>query len=248
MRSALVVDDDRSMVKTLSDVLRFKGWKVSTAFTGIEAVNMVARQDFNVVIMDYKMPGTDGVSAFRAIRTFRPALRVVLMSAYIDYDVAAEAERAGVLRVLSKPVDINTLLSVIDEGLVRERPVLLIDSDSMFLRSLAEVLALRGFDAIGASNFEDATRLLKERLPAAVLMHLHHSGGSTRDLVLRMKQQVPAPALVVYSGQSGAEAEAREWLPPGWIHAYLQKPFEVDEVTLVLNGIGTGKAAAISGR
>jgi DNA-binding NtrC family response regulator len=239
MRRALVVDDDRSLVRTLADVLRFKGWQVSSAYTGIDAVNAVAREEFDVVIMDYKMPGTDGVSAFRAIRTFRPNVRVVLMSAYIGYDVAAQAEREGVLKVMSKPVDITALLRVLTESLTRARPILLIDTDTPFLKSLAEVLALRGFDAVGAENYDDAMKLLKERTPTAVLMHLHgRNGSSPRDFVSRMKEQSPSAALVLYSGKPGAEEEAREWLRPGWMHAYLQKPFEVEEVAGVLEGIG----------
>src|SRR5437762_9371839 len=138
MRRALVVDDDKSMVKTLSDVLRVKGWEVETASSGAAAVNAVAKNDFDVVLMDFKMPGMDGVTAFKAIKHVRPTLRVILMSAYLAQDVLEEAEREGVLRVMSKPLDIGALLMVLTQSLSRQRPILLIDSDHVFLRSLAE--------------------------------------------------------------------------------------------------------------
>ena len=69
MKRVLVVDDDRNMVKTLSDVLAFKGWEVGNAFSGEEAVNAAARTSYDVVLMDVKMPGMDGVQLLRKGRS-----------------------------------------------------------------------------------------------------------------------------------------------------------------------------------
>ncbi|HEX7937450.1 MAG TPA: response regulator [Gemmatimonadaceae bacterium] len=240
-RRALVVDDDRSLVKTLSDVLALKGWDVTTATNGTAAVNAVAQGAFDIVLMDFKMPGMDGMSAFKAIKALRPTMRVVLMSAYLAHDVVAEAEREGVMRVMSKPVDLSVLLQLLATSLTRQRPILLIDSDAAFLRSLADVLALRGFDAVTASSLDQAVRILAERTPAAVLLHLHLGDQhEARETVAKLHATAPAAALVVYSGQPGTRAEALEGLQPDWVYAYLQKPFAVEQITGVLNGIAAG--------
>jgi two-component system, NtrC family, response regulator HydG len=110
MRRALVVDDDPTMVRTLSDVLELHGWHATPAYSGRSALEAAKRESFDVVLMDIRMPGLDGVSAFKAIRAVRPELRVVLMTAYTAEDVVADALRAGVHRVMPKPVDVPALV------------------------------------------------------------------------------------------------------------------------------------------
>lgn len=113
---ALVVDDDRAMVRTLSDVLRLKGWEVDNAYSGTEAVNAVANGAFNVVLMDVTMPGLNGVAALKAIRARRPDVRVVLMTAYAAQELLADAAREGAHRVLPKPLDLPALLALMTPG------------------------------------------------------------------------------------------------------------------------------------
>jgi CheY-like chemotaxis protein len=107
---ALVVDDDRMLARTLAEILELSGWNVTQANSGTEAVNAAARQTFDVVLMDVKMPGMDGVDAFKAMKATHPEIRVILMTAYATEDRLGEAHREGVMRVLSKPVDVQKLL------------------------------------------------------------------------------------------------------------------------------------------
>ena len=236
-RRALVVDDDRSMVKTLTDVLRYKGWEVSTAYSGGEAIDAASTGTFDVVLMDIKMPGIDGVDAFKAIKAKRPGLRVVLMTAYAAQDRVAEAEREGVVRVLSKPVNLSVLLELLDASLRRRHPVLLIDSDSAFLKTLSDVLRLRGYETVVAESLAQATRLMAAERPVAVLLHMHLKCATAREAVVAVHELSPAVALILYSGQEGAAEEIERALPANWIHAYLQKPFAVDQVTGVLDAV-----------
>jgi CheY-like chemotaxis protein len=108
---ALVVDDDRMLARTLAEILELEGWSVTQANSGTEAVNVAARQTFDVVLMDVRMPGMDGVDAFKAMKATHPDIRVILMTAYTGEDRIGEARREGVVRVLSKPIDVNKLLN-----------------------------------------------------------------------------------------------------------------------------------------
>jgi DNA-binding NtrC family response regulator len=117
------------------------------------------------------------------------------------------------------------------------RRLLLIDHDASFLRTLSEVLQLEGFQTAIANDLDHARRLMANDSPAAVLLHLHMGTVSPRDAVLALHAANPTTTLVVYSGQTGAAEEVENVVPPDWIHAYLQKPFAIEEVTKVLNGI-----------
>jgi DNA-binding NtrC family response regulator len=234
---ALVVDDDRLMVKTLSEILALQGWSVTAAHDGKGAVDAVRAEPFDVVLMDIKMPGLDGVSAFKAMKSTRPDVKVVLMTAYAAQETIAEAEDEGVLRVMSKPVDIRSLLAFLAGALSARRPVLLVDNDHDFLKTLNEVLKLRGFETIVAENLEQASRLLRERHPAAILLHMHLGTQSARDAVIAVHEMNPEVALILYSGQPGAAEEINGAVPREYVHSFLQKPFAVDQVTGVLSEV-----------
>lgn len=113
-RRILVVDDDRAMVRTLSDILRLRGWSPDAAYSGEEAVLAEQQHDYELVLMDIKMPGIDGVTAFRRIKAHNPAARVVLMTAHTDPAVLQAAINEGALRVLPKPLDLPTLLALLN--------------------------------------------------------------------------------------------------------------------------------------
>ena len=110
----LIVDDDRFIVRTLTDILRLKGYQAEGAYSGEEALTAVERWPYDAVLMDIRMPGLSGVEAFRVIRRCSPRTRVILMTAYADSGLAAAAEQGGVVRVLSKPVDLGEVLALLE--------------------------------------------------------------------------------------------------------------------------------------
>lgn len=233
----LVVDDDKLMVKTLSAILQLQGWEVEAAYDGRAAVDAVEARPFDVVLMDVKMPGLNGVESFKAMKAVRPGVKVVLMTAFAAESQIAEAEDEGVLRVMSKPVDVRSLLAFLAGTLGRKRPVLLIDSDRAFLKTLSEVLELRGYETVIASSLGQAVQLMREKHPAAILLHMHLGSTSARDAVLAVHEISPEVALILYSGQPGADREINGNVPREWVHSYLQKPFAVEKVTGVLSEV-----------
>ena len=127
----LVVDDDRRMVKTICDILMVKGYDAVKAYSGEEAVEKVAGEAPDCVLMDIKMSGIDGVEALTMIKDLSPGLPVVLMSAYASYEKTEEAKRQGAYGVLAKPVDIRQILSFL--AILRKK-----DVSKMKLRSVLD--------------------------------------------------------------------------------------------------------------
>ena len=234
---ALVVDDDRMLARTLAEILELKGWDVTQANSGTEAVNVAARESFDVVLMDIKMPGMDGVDAFKAMKASNPDIRVILMTAYTAEDRIGEAQREGVLRVLSKPVDVPTLLQLLTAGADRNSPVLLIDRDAQFLQELSAALRERGLDVVHAANLEEATRVMAEKRSVAVLLHMQVDSSNVREAVLAVRRGNPSLAFILHSGSPDTAQLIDHALPDEWVHAYLQKPFDLDQVTGVLDAI-----------
>lgn len=104
--SILVVDDDRDTCSTLSDILSDLGYTVDTANDGYAALELSEGNLYRLALLDYKMPGMDGLELCRRLRASRPAVEVALVTAWASASTSAAASEAGIRRVLPKPVDL----------------------------------------------------------------------------------------------------------------------------------------------
>lgn len=93
------------------------GFAVASAADGREAVERVAERPFDVVLMDIRMPDMDGIAALKAIRTYNPAVPVVLMTAYSAVESAVEAMKSGAVDYLIKPLDFDLLKATLTKTL-----------------------------------------------------------------------------------------------------------------------------------
>jgi len=139
----LVVDDDRRMVKTICDILLVKGYSAEPAYSGEEAVRKAKTEEFDCVLMDLKMEGIDGIETLKQIKKIVPDLPVVMMSAYATEEQMEEAMRVGAYSVLTKPVDIQMVMSFLSL-LRKEKSILIVDDDPAFCKTLTDILEARG--------------------------------------------------------------------------------------------------------
>jgi DNA-binding NarL/FixJ family response regulator len=106
----LVVDDTEHVRKMLVDILALHGFEVAAeAADGHDAVRLSAEVDPDVVVMDFKMPGTDGIEAARQLRRERPGQQVILYSAFVDDELSARARDAGVAVCIPKLAGVEAL-------------------------------------------------------------------------------------------------------------------------------------------
>ena len=105
-----VVDDTAHVRKMLVQMLELSGFDVvGQAASGLEAVEIVDEADPQVVVVDYKMPGIDGIDTARQIRASRPDQAIILYTAYLDGDLQREAQEAGVSLCVGKVEGLTTL-------------------------------------------------------------------------------------------------------------------------------------------
>lgn len=234
-RRILVVDDDRQMVRTLSDILRLHKWEVDGAFSGEEAIAAVEKTAFAAVLMDVKMTGLNGVEAFKAMKAIRPDIRVVLMTAYSAGDLIAEAEREGALRVLRKPVALPTLMEMLDSASTEARRVLVVDDEPGFLRTLGDVLRHNGYVVFAAQTLAEAITQLERASPSAVILDLRLDHTAPTESVLAIKRVSPAVALILYSGHPATLDAVTHDLPKPLISGTLRKPFPPERLLQLLD-------------
>jgi CheY-like chemotaxis protein len=111
----LVVDDDRSNSALVSRVLAGQGYRVDIAADGPAALKLIDEHPYSLAIIDYQMPGMNGVELFRAARQKQPELPGLFLTAYANINTVFPAIEAGIERVLAKPLDSVELLRVAAE-------------------------------------------------------------------------------------------------------------------------------------
>jgi EAL domain-containing protein (putative c-di-GMP-specific phosphodiesterase class I)/CheY-like chemotaxis protein len=112
----LIVDDERAMVRGLAKLLELAGYFVVTAYDGREAITLIESSAFDVIVSDIRMPGMDGLTLLRAIRTRDLDVPVVFLTGSPTLETAVEAIAYGAFRYLTKPVDAQELTAVIERA------------------------------------------------------------------------------------------------------------------------------------
>ena len=117
MARILIVDDEDAIRRTLKDILTFEKFKVDEARDGMESLAKIKKNNYDVVLMDIKMPNMDGMDALERLQEIQPDLPVIMISGHANIDNAVEAVKKGAFDFIQKPPDLNRLLITVRHAL-----------------------------------------------------------------------------------------------------------------------------------
>ena len=113
-KSVLIVDDEKLLVRTLSNALKEAGYKITVAGSAEQAEKHVfAEQPFELIILDNRLPKMSGIEVVKRVRERSVKSKLILMTAYETPEIKAEAKRLKVDRYLKKPFDLTVLMEEI---------------------------------------------------------------------------------------------------------------------------------------
>jgi len=112
----LVVDDEKQFLETISKRLALRGFDVTLAVSGEAAIEEAGKKDFDVALIDLKMPGMDGEQVIRALKKVNEVIEVIILTGYGSVDSAIRTTDLGAYNYLQKPCEFDTLLHVIKEA------------------------------------------------------------------------------------------------------------------------------------
>ena len=113
--SILIVDDDPDACDLLRKLLQARGYQADTAYDGPSAVESAQERQYTLAIIDYQMPGMNGVELFRRLHAMQPDMTGVFLTAHTTIDVIFPAMCEGIYRILSKPIDLDELDLIINQ-------------------------------------------------------------------------------------------------------------------------------------
>lgn len=191
-----IIDDDDQLRASFHKLLTEEGYQVSGAASGEAGLELLEERVPDLVILDMRLPGMNGLDTFRAIHALEPKLPVIMMTAYGSTDTAIEAIKLGAFDYILKPFDIPGMLQVISQGLAAGRFMRIpVDMNGAPDKTSGEAIVGRSqlmqsvYKAIGRAAPTDATILVRGE------------SGTGKELVARALYQhsmrAQAPFLII---------------------------------------------------
>jgi DNA-binding NtrC family response regulator len=231
----LIVDDDWRMAKTLVDILKIKGYTAEAAHSAEEALEQIEKNRFHCVLTDVKMPGMNGVELHRAIQKISPELPVILMTAYAADDLITEGLEEGVIAALTKPLDINLLLSFFS-SLQKEQTIVIVDDDPKFCEILKDILGARGYKVISLMNPCQLEKVGDFNAQIIIFdLRLNHMTGL--DVLKHLREHHPDLPVIMVTAYKEDMMAAIQTAEKYNIRAWLYKPFNIEALILILDDL-----------
>jgi CheY-like chemotaxis protein len=118
MPTILFVDDDADTCRNMADLFGDLGYKIETADDGHSALDKARHEQYDLGLLDLRMPGMNGLTLCRHLKQLQPPMVTMIVTAYGDSNLEREARAAGARYVLLKPVDFPRLLGLVEDVLV----------------------------------------------------------------------------------------------------------------------------------
>ncbi|MBS0209524.1 MAG: response regulator [Planctomycetes bacterium] len=225
----LVVDDEPDTCENLRDIFTEMGYEADIAFNGSDAMELVARQHYDVALLDLKMPGMDGLELYRRIRKVSAGTVAIVVTAYASSSTADSVLEAGAWRMLSKPVNFQQLLTAVGEA-ANQPLVLLVDDDSELCDSLWDLFREQGYRVCLAHDVDAAARQLERCGHQVVLIDWKLPRGTGADVLSLVRKQSPRARTILITGHRGEwEERVQNALQQG-ADAVCYKPFEMSRL------------------
>jgi len=164
MTSVLLVDDNINLVKSMSLILRHKGYDVDIAPNGFEAIDKVRKKSFDMIFLDIKMPYIDGVETYKKIKAIIPDAVVMMMTAYSVEEMIEEALEEGAYGILYKPLNVEDVILHIKKATEDNKGglILVVDDDLGTSNTLKKILSNKGYSVAICGDGDTAIELAKE--------------------------------------------------------------------------------------
>lgn len=178
MSTILIIDDEKAIRKTLSEILSFEGYKIEEAADGEEGLKKFSEKTYDLVLCDIKMPKLDGIEFLEKSREINPDVPVIMISGHGNIDTAVEAVKKGAFDYISKPPDLNRLLITIRNAADKQN---LVTETKVLKRKVSKVLDMVG-ESAAIQRIKDT---IEKVAPTDARILVTGENGSGKELVAR---------------------------------------------------------------
>lgn len=144
MATILIIDDEKAIRKTLTEILSFEGYKIDEAVDGEEGLKIFSEKTYDLVLCDIKMPKLDGIEFLEKAKLINPDVPVIMISGHGNIDTAVEAVKKGAFDYISKPPDLNRLLITLKNATEKQE---LVTQTKVLKRKVSKVQEMVGISS-----------------------------------------------------------------------------------------------------
>lgn len=242
--SILVVDDDKNIVFTLGEILKLHNWAVDIAENGTNAIELVKENRYDLILLDVKMPGMDGVQAFAEIKTLQPEAIVFLMTGG-SIDNLTDMQSKGVSTIIQKPIDVTKIIKMISD-FERKGVVLIVDDSENDRNLLCDILNKKGYRVLSAKTGAEAVEMAVRNEFDVVVLDIRLPDMDGVAVLEKIKKFKPASSIITVTGY--CLDELIEHIVSKGAYTCLLKPFDMElllkEINNLINNKNTGVAPA----
>lgn len=178
MSNILIVDDEKAIRKTLSEILSYEGYKIDDAENGEEGLKKLKEKNYDVVLCDIKMPRVDGIEFLEKSKEINADIPVIMISGHGTIETAVEAVKKGAFDYVAKPPDLNRLLITIRNALDRQT---LVTEARVLKRKVSRVQEMIG-ESAALKKIKDT---IDKVAPTDARVLITGENGSGKELVAR---------------------------------------------------------------
>jgi CheY-like chemotaxis protein len=247
--SILIVDDNANQCKTMSWILRHKGYAVATANDGPEAIERVQQSPFDMIFMDIKMPFMNGVKTYRRIRKIRPDALVMMMTAYAVEELVQQALEEGAHGITYKPLDIDRAIAIIEEARHSRKGtlILVVDDDPGTCITLRNILVRKTYQVGIAHSGEEAIAMAQQKAYDIIFIDMKLPVLNGLETFLAIREINPQAAANMMAACRQDVAGLVEEALRNQAYACLHKPLDIDELLGLVEEIQERKQKAANG-
>jgi len=187
---------------SLKNVLIMKGYDVSLAEDGNQALEAVRNSRFKVIFMDIKMPGMSGVETFIKIKEIDPQVTVIMMTGYAVEDEIKIAIREGAYTVVYKPFEMNHVLKVVEDCLDGRTLILAIEEGSEMRAKLKPFFEKKGFKVTVVNTGEECVKCVHEKKFQIIILNMQLPGIDGLETLRRVKTIRPDVGVIMITAES----------------------------------------------
>lgn len=185
MPSILIIDDEKAIRKTLTEILGFEGYKIDEAADGEEGLSKFRAKNYDLVLCDIKMPKLDGIEFLEKAKEINPEIPIIIISGHGNIETAVEAVKKGAYDYISKPPDLNRMLITLRNAMDKTT---LVAETKVLKRKVAKVQEIVG----ESSPIRKIKDTIEKIAPTEARVLITGENGAGKELVARWIHQKSA--------------------------------------------------------
>ncbi len=179
MADILIIDDEKAIRKTLSEILGFEGYKIDEAGDGEEGLKKFGLKNYDVVLCDIKMPKIDGIEFLEKAKEINADIPIIMISGHGNIDTAVDAVKKGAFDYISKPPDLNRLLITLRNATDRTK---LAAETKVLKRKVSKTIEMVG----DSPAIEKIKHTIEKVAPTDARVLITGENGVGKELVARL--------------------------------------------------------------